>query len=187
MQSNWIVRRDEAESQPLTFERLVRLADSGRLRRTDVVRQEHETDWRKASDVRGLFISTWFARLSTVAAAAILSVIFMAMVRKLCPTLLGGGADFAYGLWKGSLILGYDPSGYGGMMLIGLKNLRSDFWLPQVAFMSRNGQVLFITSLPIWVLGTVLLSIPAFFRPRRYSVGSLFATLVEFVRLSPAR
>lgn len=60
MDRAWLVKRGEKQVGPFTSADLVKLAESGRILKTDFVRKDGDgTDnWRPAGDIRGLFAST---------------------------------------------------------------------------------------------------------------------------------
>lgn len=56
MASRWIVKRGDKEGGPFTSPQLKSLADSGQLRRTDLVTKQGENRYVPAEKVKGLFI-----------------------------------------------------------------------------------------------------------------------------------
>lgn len=55
MASSWIVKRGEKKGGPFTSGQLKSLANSGQLRRTDLVSRQGENRYVKAEEVKGLF------------------------------------------------------------------------------------------------------------------------------------
>ena len=57
MASRWIVKRGEKESGPFTSPQLKSLADSGQLKRTDLVTKQGKNRYVPAEKVKGLFVA----------------------------------------------------------------------------------------------------------------------------------
>ncbi|MCA9069330.1 MAG: DUF4339 domain-containing protein [Planctomycetaceae bacterium] len=55
MASRWIVKRKDKEQGPFTSEQLKKLAASGQLRTTDLIRKHNSDQYVKADKVKGLF------------------------------------------------------------------------------------------------------------------------------------
>lgn len=57
MASNWIVRRGDKETPPITIEQLKEFAKSGKIRASDMIRREDQTDWQEAKTIKELLFT----------------------------------------------------------------------------------------------------------------------------------
>jgi hypothetical protein len=179
----WILRRGEVEAS-FSIDRLRLHARAGRLRRDDMVHREDQPEWRRAGDVREVFASRSTKVVTVVTAAAIsIGVVALggAILPRIPPLVCG---DVIVWLWGGGVFVGIDNShSWAAAAIVALCSLWG--WIPWIWFFQFRPAVVVYVCVPLWIPGTILLSIPALRQPWRFAPGALLRRFVDFLRLSP--